>query len=459
MKYLGRKPMKLRNPLLILLAALSLASHAADRPNIILIMADDMGYENLSCHGSKLNSTPNIDKLAAGGMRFDNAHSQPICTPSRIQIMTGIYNTRNYVRFGLLDPKETTFGNLLRDAGYETCVAGKWQLGGGYEGPVNFGFDRYCLWQLNRKPSRYPNPGFEIDGKQVDYKNGEFGPDIVTDYICDFIGEKAKGERPFLVYYPMMLPHWPFVPTPDSPDWDPEMWKDAKNEPGGYRDQKYWKGFVEYTDKMVGKVVAKLDEEGIRENTLVIFTCDNGTYTGISQEFRKRTVQGAKGSTIDDGTHVPFIANWPGKIAEGKVSDELVDFSDVLPTLIDLGKATVPGGLSTDGHSLAPAFLGTPHIPRPAVYCWYERDGIRNKASEHTRTNRYKLYATGKFFDTQEDPLQKTDLAAAGIPEELAGIHASLKAALDLRIAETDIFDPIQSARAKALKPDGAGKE
>jgi arylsulfatase A len=451
--------MKHRFLLLSSLSALSLASHAAERPNIVLIMADDMGYENLSCHGSKLNSTPNIDKLAAEGMRFDNAHSQPICTPSRVQIMTGIYNNRNYVRFALLDPKEITFGNLLRDAGYETCVAGKWQLGGGYEGPVNFGFDRYCLWQLNRKPSRYPNPGFEIDGKQLDFKNGEFGSDIVTDYICEFIEEKAKGEKPFLVYYPMMLPHWPFVPTPDSPDWNPEMWKDAKNEPGGYRDQKYWKGFVSYTDKMVGKVVAKLEEEGIRDDTLVIFTCDNGTYTGIRQEFGERTVQGAKGSTIDDGTHVPFIASWPGKITAGKVSEELVDFSDIFPTLADFGKAPIPEELPTDGKSLAPAFLGTPHVPRDAVYCWYERNGISNKASQHARTDRYKLYATGKFFDTQADPLEKADLAANGVPEELAAIHKALKSALDPRIAETAKFDPIQSARAKAVKGNGAGKE
>jgi arylsulfatase A len=250
----------------------------------------------------------------------------------------------------------------------------------------------------------------------------------------------------------MMLPHWPFLATPDSPDWDPTMWRDEEKEPGNKGDNKYWAGFVNYTDKMVGKVVAKLDETGLRENTLVIFTCDNGTYTGLKQEFLGRIVKGGKGHTIDDGTHVPFIASWPGKIAAGKVNDELVDFSDILPTLADFGKAPIPDGLPADGNSLVATFLDKPHVPRDAIYCWYERDGIRNKASQHARTDRYKLYATGKFFDTHADPLEENDLAASKIPDELSEIHSALKAALAPRIAETAKFDPIQSARTNALK-------
>ena len=443
--------MNCRNFFLAVLFALFQASLAEERPNIVLIMADDLGYENLACNGSKLNSTPNLDKLAAGGIRFENAHSQPICTPSRNQIMTGIYNNRNYVRFGLLDPKAVTFANILRDSGYDTCIAGKWQLGGGYQGPIDFGFDKYCLWQLNRRPSRYPNPGLEIDGKQVDFNNGEFGPDIVTDYICDFIETQKGSEKPFLVYYPMILPHYPFVPTPDSPDWDPKMWQGEKNEPPGQGDTKHWKGFVSYTDKMVGKVIAKLEEAGLRENTLVIFTGDNGTLPTIQQEFNGRLVRGAKGSTIDDGTHVPFIANWPGTIKAGQVTPELVDFSDILPTLCDTAETAVPEKINTDGSSILPLLKGKDHQARPRIYCWYERNGIRNKASQHARTDRYKLYGTGKFFDTQEDPLEKTDLAATKIPDPLEAIHSALKAALDLRVAETAKFDPIQNGRRKAL--------
>ena len=419
---------------------------AADRPNVIVIMADDMGYENLSCHGSKLYQTPNLDKLAASGMRFENAHSQPICTPSRVQIMTGIYNNRNYIKFGQLDPKAITFGNLMRDQGYKTCIGGKWQLQGGFAGVKNFGFDRHCLWQLTRRPSRYANPGLEIDGEEKDFKNGEFGPDLVSDYLCDFIEEQKDSEDPFFVYYPMIPPHWPFVPTPGSPDWDPKMWRDAKGEPGGYRDQKYWKGMVEMTDATVGKVVDKLDELGIRENTLVIFTCDNGTYTGIKHEFNGSEIIGGKGSPKDAGTHVPFMASWPGTIEPGQIREELVDLSDVLPTAVSVAGGDVPNNV--DGQSLVGMFKGDDdYKARDYIYCWYSRDGARDKASQHVRTARYKLYATGKFHDTLDDPLEKADLAEKGVPEQLASVHSQLKAALEPHLEATKKADPIQNKK------------
>jgi len=415
------------------------------RPNIVMIMADDIGYECLSCNGSSMYETPNLDKLAASGMRFEHAHSQPICTPSRVQIMTGIYNNRNYIRFGLLDPRAVTFGNVMREAGYDTCIAGKWQLEGGMPGPIHFGFDRYCLWQLTRRPSRYPNPGLEIDGREKDFKQGQFGPDIVSDYICSYLEEKGDNQKPFLVYYPMILPHWPFVPTPDSEDWDPNMWKNAKNEPGGYKDQKYWDGMVRYTDKMVGKIVGKLDELGLRESTLVIFTGDNGTYAGIRSEFDGREYMGGKGSTKDNGTHVAFIASWPGTIESGQVRQDLVDFTDVFPTMAELGKAKKPDDL--DGQSLVPVFTGKGSRKKDTIYCWYHRDGIRDQASQHTRNARYKLYDNGKFYDVKTDLLEKNDLAKDGIPPELTDIYNQLKSALEKHQADTRKADPIQEKK------------
>ncbi len=418
-------------------------AHADDgRPNLLVIMADDIGMENFSCYGSRVYSTPHIDRLAASGIRFDHAHSQPICTPSRVQIMTGIYNNRNYIRFGLLDPEAVTFGNLLRDDGYRTAVAGKWQLKGGFEAPRNFGFDRHCLWQLVRRPSRYPNPGLEIDGKKQDFKNGEFGPDVVTDYLCDFLESQQDREEPFLAYYPMILPHWPFVPTPDHPDWDPEMWREATNEPGGYRSQKYWEAFVRYTDKMVGKVVDKLEETGLRENTLVIFTGDNGTFTDIVSEFNGRRFRGGKGSPKDNGTHVPFVASWPAVIEPGQVSDALVDFSDVLPTLTEAAGTTTPEGL--DGVSLVPVLEGRPEErTKEAIYCWYHRNGVREKASQHVRDQRHKLYANGQFFDTRADPDEQHDLMSADRSEAQQAAHAKLTPILAEHLAVTEQADPI----------------
>lgn len=175
----------------------------ADRPpNIVLIMADDMGYECVGANGGETYQTPNLDQLAAGGLRFENCFSQPICTPSRVKIMTGMTNSRNYREFGLLPPDSRTIGNVLHDAGYSTCVVGKWQLQGGFEGPRKFGFDEYCLWQLTRRANRYPNPGLEINGEEKNFRHGEYGPDIVSDYGCDFIRRSAAGDQPFFLLLP-----------------------------------------------------------------------------------------------------------------------------------------------------------------------------------------------------------------------------------------------------------------
>ena len=125
---------------------------SAVKPNIVFIMADDFGYECVGANGGTSYQTPVLDQMAKEGMRFEHCYSQPICTPSRVKLMTGISNMRNYGKFGFLDPKQTTFANLLKKEGYATCIVGKWQLQGGLEGPNKFGFDEYCLWQLNRRP-------------------------------------------------------------------------------------------------------------------------------------------------------------------------------------------------------------------------------------------------------------------------------------------------------------------
>ena len=424
-----------------------LCGQETKRPNIVLIMADDIGYECLSCYGSTMYETPNIDKLAATGIRFNHAHSQPICTPSRVQIMTGIYNNRNYVRFGVLDPAAKTFGHYMKEAGYKTCVGGKWQLEGGLEGPVKFGFDRYCLWQLTRRPSRYPNPGLEIDGASKDFKDGSFGPDVVVDYIEKFITENK--DDPFFVYYPMIAPHWPFVPTPDHPDWDPTMWQDKKSEPGGYRDQKYWDAMVRYTDKMVGRIIDHLERSGLRENTLVIWTGDNGTYTGVKSQFNGEVYQGGKGSTKDAGTRVGFVASCPALFSGGQVSDSLVDFSDLLPTVVELGGGTVPEGI--DGVSLVPVFQGGKR-KKDYIYCWYSRDGVREKASQHVRNQRYKLYAGGSLFDTVKDRLEKKDLSKQKDHEVFRTDYAILEAALEKHLAITKEADPIQAEKRARMQ-------
>jgi len=440
--------MRLLIPLLALFA-FTLSAHAERRPNIVLIMADDMGYECLAANGGETYSTPRLDALAASGIRFEHCHSQPICTPSRVQIMTGIYNNRNYVKFGVLDPNEKTFGHLFQQAGYKTVIAGKWQLEGGFTGPNNFGFDEYCLWQLTRRPPRFPNPGFEINGKEVDFTRGEYGPDVASDYLCDFF-ERNKDEE-FFAYYPMIPPHFPFQPTPDSEEWDPtESREYPKSE---WRDE-WFQDMVTYTDKVVGKVVDKLEELGLRENTLIIFTGDNGTYAGMESQFQGRTWVGGKGSPIDSGTRVPLVVNWPGTAPEGLVSQSLVDFSDMLPTIAAISGIEVPETWGVDGQSFASEIKGTGTAGREYIYCWYERDGKREKSSEHTRTQQFKLYGDGKFFDIVADLNEKKPLDIAALEGADLKTYEMLKTALEKHMAVTDKSDETQGKKRNELQRD-----
>ena len=392
-----------------------------DRTNIILIMADDLGYECLGCNGGTSYKTPCLDQLAQSGMRFRHCYSQPLCTPSRVKIMTGIYNVRNYEVFGKLPSNQTTFANILKKVGYKTCVVGKWQLKGN---PQQFGFDEHCLWQMNRVPERYPNPGLEVNGKRINYTNGEYGPDLVCDYACKFI-EKNK-DQPFLVYYPMILTHCPFCPTPDSKDWDPKN-KGSKTYKGN---AKYFGDMMLYADKLVGRIVKKVDELGLRENTLIIFTGDNGTDKPVVSQMNGRKVPGLKGKMTDGGTRVPMIASWPKTIPAGKVTDTLVDFSDFFPTICEATSVDVPSKLKIDGQSFLPQLKGKPGNPRKWIYVWYSRNG-GVKGKQWVRNQRYKLYGTGKFFDVKNDVEEKNPLKPSSLTNEQKETFEMLKKAID----------------------------
>lgn len=395
----------------------------AERPNIVLIMADDLGFECIGANGGTSYKTPVLDDLASQGVRFSHCYSQPICTPSRVKLMTGIYNVRNYAEFGLLEKSQTTFANLLRDSGYATCIVGKWQLGKDKSLPKHFGFDEHCLWQLLRRPSRYPSPGMEVNGEPIDFAPG-YGPDVATEYALEFIDR--HHEQPFLLYYPMILTHCPFEPTPDSEDWDPGS-KGSKTYKG---DPKYFGDMVTYMDKQVGRILDQLDRLGVRENTLVLFTGDNGTDEPVVSMLDGRKVAGAKGKTTDGGTHVPLIAHWKGKTSQGAVCDDLVDFSDFLPTMCEVSEVEVPSSTSIDGRSFLPQLLGEKGNPREWIYVWYARNGGVS-GREFTRNRRYKLYRSGEFYDIEKDVLEKSPIPVSDLTPKVLSVHRKLQAALD----------------------------
>ena len=408
---------------LLTLVSFALGAAPERPPNIVLILADDMGYETLSSYGSADYTTPRLDALAATGLRFTQAHSQPLCTPTRVQLMTGQYNVRNYTHFGELNPKERTFGHDLRDAGYATAIAGKWQLGKDRRLLDHFGFDEHCLWWLERKSWRYGNVGELIqNGEVLPGENGEYGPDVLNAFVLDFMTRHAN--QPFFVYYPMLLPHSPFVPTPrSSGDPDPRA-----------TDSAYFKDMVEYTDELVGRVVDHLERLKLRDDTLVIFLGDNGTHSEItSRMVDGRMIQGAKGRTTDGGTRVPMIVSQPGTVVPGMVVEGLVDFSDIVPTLLSAAGQQAEPDRVLDGHDLMPVFRGEAPIARTWSYCWYKRGKDQNMVSTtdeevhvFARTVRSKRYRDGRFYDIAADPLESNPLQVESLSPEVRATWAEL---------------------------------
>ena len=399
----------------------------AAKPNIILIMADDFGYECVTANGGRSYQTPNLDRLAAAGVRFEHCYAQPLCTPTRVQLMTGRYNVRNYLNFGALLRSETTFANLLQRAGYATGIGGKWQLGKEQDAPQHFGFEEACLWQHTRRPPRYANPGLEYNGVEKDFSGGQYGPQLVNDFALDFITRHKGG--PFFLYYPMILTHNPFQPTPDSPDWDPK----AVGE-GVHQHVKHFAEMTAFMDKMIGRVDAKLTELGIRDNTLLLFLGDNGTNGGVTSRFQGADYRGGKGSTTGRGTHVPCIASWPAVVKEGRVNRDLISSVDFLPTLCEAAGATAPAGTDgvTDGVSFLPQLRGQAGKPREWLYCWYSpRQRADLTVRECAFDHRHKLYRDGRFFDLGADPNETAPLPVAKLAGAASAAAKKLQAALD----------------------------
>lgn len=415
-------------------------------PNVILIMADDVSWECFGCYGAEDYHTPNIDALAAKGLRFDHCYSTPICTPSRVKIMTGQYSFRNYTHFGYLDPEQKTFGHLMQNAGYKTAIAGKWQLNGLYHGaegsddnmrPYEAGFDEYCLWQLTRGKSddqggeRFWSPPLEQNGKflTIEDNHDKYGPDVMSDFLCDFI-ERQKDE-PFFVYYPTVLVHNPFVPTPDSIGSASRGHETNKAPKNAAAQKANFVAMVAYLDKIIGKLVAKVDEVGQLENTIIMFTADNGTNKSIKSRWDGRDIRGGKGGTTDMGTHVPFVAYWKGHTPEGKVIDNMIDFTDFYATLAAAAGVTPGEDDPTDGRSFLPQLEGQAGTPREWVLCHYQPYWGNFDGSQYARDQVFKLYRDGRLFAVPEDLLEANDLSKGDVGKRAQAARQELERVLN----------------------------
>ena len=398
----------------------------ARKPNIVFIMADDIGCEVLGCYGGTSYKTPNLDKLAETGIRFTHCYSSPVCAPSRVKIMTGRYGFRNYKSWGHIPLEEITFGHVLKDAGYATALAGKWQMVLQKNDPdhiTKMGFDENCVFGWHEGP-RYHEPFIYQNGRIRQGLEGKYGPDLYCDFLIDFI--KRNKDRPFLAYYSMALAHAISndlkIPPPTGP---------------GGRYQSY-KELAEYMDVLVGRIVSTLDRLNVRENTLILYTTDNGTprefitrvvngkymEEPISSKLGDKTVVGGKGKLTDAGTHVPLISNWPGTTPAGKVCDDLIDFSDFLPTFAELAGGKLPDGVTIDGRSFGPQLRGKKENPRKWAYCQWQ-------GKAWVRTKKWKLYRDGRLYDMQEDPLEKSPTLPDNDTAQTSSMRKELRAVFD----------------------------
>ena len=437
----------------VVLSAIQLsAANPGRKPNILLILADDLGYETINCNGGTSYKTPQIDALAKSGVRFSHCYATPLCSPSRVELMTGRYGFRtswiNLIGRGekeevndYFDPKkETTFGQMLKNAGYATAIAGKWQLCEFQKHPDHLkacGFDQSLCWAWlidGKQTSRYWAPILWDNGEMRKMPGDKYGDDLFSDFLINFM--KQHKDEPFFAYYPMALVHAPHIAPPGSARAETAQ-KAAKgersqrkkknqsplgkddeviNDPANYPDM------IAYMDKIVGKMVKAVDDLGLRENTLIIFTGDNGTDRKITSMMGNVSIQGGKGTVTELGSHVPLVARWPKTIAANRVSDDLVNFCDMLPTLSEISGAKLPG-TKLDGQSFAARLLGTEGKPREWVFTQLGH-------KKFARDTRYLLHDTGELYDIPNDLFEKHDLSHGEKPE-IAAAKARLQAVLD----------------------------
>ena len=421
--------------LALLLATLHAEETLATKPNVVLILADDLGVECLSAYGGTSHKTPNIDRLAKEGMRFSRCFSHPFCSPSRGSLLTGRYPFQNGLKVVLhskkqeniyLKPSQPSFPRQLKQHGYATQIVGKWHVSLEHKHNTirEFGFDHYQTWcifdEKGGKTTRFWNPYLIRDDRVIaDEIKDRYGPDVDLEVYLDFIRTNAKAKKPFLAYYSTYLPHFPWEPTPDSKD---KTYR-APN-PAHKGDPKYFPDMLAYLDKQIGIMLQTLDDLGIADNTIIIFLADNGTDTGLVHQWGEgKSIAGGKGTMTDRGTHVPLLVRWPGKIKAGSVCDDLIDLTDFLPTLCELTGAKLPGQ-SIHGRTFAPQLLGQPGQPREWIH-------IQNASNRQVRNNDYMLDNKDQLrrvVELWEDPAKPNENRD---PEKEAAARKSLQAVFD----------------------------
>jgi len=433
---------------LIPLLLLSSNSLAQQKPNIVFILADDMGWKDLACYGNKFTETPNLDMLAKNGIRFTQAYAAcPVSSPTRASIMTGKYPARlhltNFIAGNRTDPespvlpakwkpyleaREITMAELLKNEGYSNGMVGKWHLGGHDTiAPWNQGFDYSRM--IGKNGLDYYNYSIYEDSYNKEFidKGTEYLTDKLTDYGVEFISRNKSNQ--FFLYLAYSAPHVVIVPRPDK-----LMKYFRKYVQSEEKFNPYYAAMVESIDDGVGRIVETLKQNGIFENTLIIFTSDNGGL-GLDELGPVPTsnipLRKWKGHVYEGGIRVPAIMSWPGKINPGIVSDEYFSSIDYLPTLCQItGIKSIPANV--DGISIVPLLTdnGSSASDRPLFWHYPHFSNQLGRPSGAMRIGDYKLvenYESGttELYDLKDDISESTDLSQI-MKQETKELHKLL---------------------------------
>jgi len=383
------------------------------KPNIIFILADDLGIGEVSCYGADNYKTPNIDRLATQGIRFTNAYTAPLCGPSRATILTGRHLFRtgatNQDACGLLEPSvETLMPTYLKKAGYVTTSIGKWgQLP---LDPSDFGFDDYLrftgsgiYWNTQAKGKNY-----RLNGEVKVLNDNEYMPDVMHKHMVDFLTKHQKD--PFYIYYSLSEVHTEILPTPDSKPDSKDIYADN----------------VVYMDKLVGQLVAELDRLNLTDNTILVFFGDNGTAGGRADRatIGGRRLIGEKGSMLEGGSIEPLIVFWPGVTPKGKVLHDLISAVDFVPTFAEIAGVKLPEDKIFDGQSFNAQLHGEKGNPRSSIF-------VQLANMWYVRSSGWKLNQSGELFDMSKSPFEEIAVPVNTKNPEAVAARKSLQADLD----------------------------
>ena len=414
----------------------------AERPNIILIMADDLGYGDISCYGSKKIRTPNIDALARGGLKFTDYHSNcPVCSPTRAALLTGRYQQRCGIE-GVVYAKgparqtgialeETTFAEVLKKRGYATGIFGKWHLGYNVEfNPARQGFDEFIGYVSGNVDyhSHIDQAGFEDWWKNLQKVPEEgYCTDLITKHSVDFI-ERHK-DKPFCLYLPHEAPHYPYQGREDPPERLSGGRKGKKAK--GDEITRAYKEMVEVMDEGIGRIVEKVRRLGLERKTFIFFCSDNGATKNGSNG----VLAGYKGSLWEGGHRVPAVAYWPGKIKAGATTDQTAMGMDLFATMMSIAGAKPQASLKLDGVDLLQMLTEGARLPKRTLFWRYKKGKAARKGPWKllVQNNQSKLYNLDEDLGEKENlALARPDVVKA-LEDELAAWEQEVSAGVELR--------------------------